>query len=150
MAAPSNEELLRAFTQGANITQVPEEVIDAIIEQESGGDPNAVSASGAQGLMQLMPATARELGVKDPFDPVENRKGGTKFINQLLKQFDGNLEQALAAFHSGPSRVKKLIKAGKFPSGLGPVGRKYAPGVLKRVRRPSQPTRAPPPGYRRC
>lgn len=82
-------------------------LIRAVIETESGFDPTAVSKRGAKGLMQLMPNTAKSLGVYDPFNPEQNIEGGTKYLKYLLKRFDGDLKLALAAYNAGPAVVEK-------------------------------------------
>jgi len=90
------------------------ELVLRIIEAESGGDPRAVSPKGAQGLMQLMPETARALGVSDPFDPVQNIEGGVRYLSHLLQRF-GDLRLALAAYNAGPRRVLQYGGAPPFP-----------------------------------
>jgi soluble lytic murein transglycosylase-like protein len=81
--------------------------IRAIIMVESSYDPEAVSDKGARGLMQLMPATARELGVEDSFDPELNIDGGVRYYRKLLRYFDGDVALALAAYNAGPSKVRR-------------------------------------------
>lgn len=82
-------------------------LVYAIIKVESDGHQYAVSSAGARGLMQLMPGTAREMGVTDIFDPAENIAGGTQYLSKLLDLFDGNLTLALAGYNAGPGNVKK-------------------------------------------
>jgi soluble lytic murein transglycosylase-like protein len=80
-------------------------LVEAVVEVESAYQPDAVSPAGAQGLMQLMPATAEDLGVGDALDPQENIEGGVKYLSQLLDHFDGNVSLSLAAYNAGPGAV---------------------------------------------
>jgi soluble lytic murein transglycosylase-like protein len=94
-----------ALTQAAAAANVSPALLSALVWQESRWNQAAVSPKGAVGLAQLMPGTARDLGV-NPADPAANLTGGARYLRQLLDQFDGNVENALAAYNAGPGRVR--------------------------------------------
>ncbi len=95
------------FDKAANEYNVPVELLKAIGKAESDFNPNAISRCGAQGVMQLMPATAKSLGVTDSFNAEQNIMGGAKYIAGLLKRYEGNTKLALAAYNAGSGNVKK-------------------------------------------
>jgi soluble lytic murein transglycosylase-like protein len=94
---------------------LPAKLIHSIIKAESNYNPYAVSSKGAAGLMQLMPATAEQYGVKDRFDPSENIEGGTKYLKDLIKIYDKNLELILAAYNAGQEAIKKYKGIPPYP-----------------------------------
>ena len=95
------------FKEAAKKYNVSESLLKAIAKAESNFNPKDVSSAGAIGIMQLMPGTAKELGVSDPYDPRQNIMGGAKCIAQKLKEFNGNVSLALAAYNAGSGAVKK-------------------------------------------
>ena len=96
----------------ARTYEIPEALIWGVMRIESNFFPDAVSHKGAMGLMQLMPETAKDMGVKDPFNPRQNIQGATKLLRQLADQFDGNTVKVLAAYHAGCGAVQR---AGGIP-----------------------------------
>ena len=101
------EQYADTISKAASTYNVPEKLLASIIKQESNFKSNAVSSAGATGLMQLMPSTAKYLGVKDATDPEQNIMGGAKYLRKMLDQFDNNVSLALAAYNAGPGNVKK-------------------------------------------
>lgn len=96
--------LIEAYSQKNGLDSA---FVKAVIKQESGFQPKVTSSCGAMGLMQLMPATANSLGVKDAYDPEQNIAGGTKYLKGLLDRFGGDKSLALAAYNAGPNAVAK-------------------------------------------
>jgi len=96
-----------AIDKAHNQTKIDKDLIRAIIKTESGFNINATSKTGAQGLMQLMPETAKALNVTNPFDPHQNVSAGSKYLADLIFQFKGDLHLALAAYNAGPGAVQK-------------------------------------------
>jgi len=109
----SKNELEKIVEEKSNLYGVDSKLIKEIIKEESNWNINAVSPKGAMGIMQLMPSTALLLGVKNPFDPVENIDGGIRYMKYLLDKFNGNINLALAAYNAGPNLVESL---GRIPN----------------------------------
>ncbi len=121
----TEERIKNAVNDSAQRYNLPPALVLGFIKQESGFKPNARSWCGAQGLMQLMPGTARDLGVKDAWNIEQNIDGGCKYIRQMLDRFDGDLKKAVAAYNAGPGAVDKY-------NGIPPYKetQNYVPAVL--------------------
>ena len=104
---PAEDPIKNLIASAASRHQIDPDFVASVVKAESGFNPTAVSSKGAQGLMQLMPRTAARLGVENALDPAANVEGGTKYLRQLLDQYDGDAVKALAAYNAGPQRVEQ-------------------------------------------
>ena len=128
IAAQPYAELVSA---AATANQLPAALLHAVIKTESAYNPGAVSAKGAGGLMQLMPDTAREMGVTDVYDPKANIQGGARYLKRLMTLFDNDIALAVAAYNAGPQAV--LSRGGVIPPFA--ETQRYVPSVLRQYRR---------------
>ncbi len=122
-------DLAPLIERAAAQTGLPAALIDAVIRTESGYRPRAVSRAGAKGLMQLMPGTARDVGVRDPFDPEQNIMGGARYLRRMFDRY-GSLRLAVAAYNAGPGNVDKHEGVPPFRE-----TRRYVAVVMQRYQR---------------
>jgi hypothetical protein len=115
VAVPAKHAYDAIIKEAAALHHVDPRLIRSVMQTESGFDAGAVSQAGAQGLMQLMPDLAQELGVDDPFDPRQNIMAGARYLRQLLTQYDGNVALTLAGYNAGPGAVARYGKVPPFP-----------------------------------
>ena len=104
---PSPVDLKQVVESASGTYRLDPDLVNSVIRAESGFNVRAVSPKGAQGLMQLMPQTASQLGVHNAFDPQANVEGGTRYLRELLERYDFDLIKALAAYNAGPERVER-------------------------------------------
>ena len=128
IAAQPYAELVSA---AATANHLPAALLHAVIQAESRYNADATSAKGAGGLMQLMPDTARELGVADVYDPKANIQGGARYLKRLMTMFDNDISLAVAAYNAGPQAV--LSRGGVIPPFA--ETQRYVPSVLRQYRR---------------
>ncbi|MBV6821671.1 lytic transglycosylase domain-containing protein [Pseudomonas sp. PD9R] len=128
IAARPYAELVSA---AATANALPAALLHAVIQTESHYNPSAVSPKGAGGLMQLMPDTAREMGVADVYDPKANIQGGARYLKRLMTLFDNDIALAVAAYNAGPQAV--LSRGGVIPPFA--ETQRYVPSVLRQYRR---------------
>ncbi len=115
IGAAIHPAISRAVNQAAAEHALPPELVRSVIKVESNYNPFAVSPKGARGLMQLIPATARRFGVSDSFDPVENIRGGARYLRYLLDLYGGNYTLALAAYNAGENAVARYGDVPPYP-----------------------------------
>jgi hypothetical protein len=127
--AAGGKDLAAMAIAAARRHSLDPDLVQAVVAVESGFRPDAVSPKGAQGLMQLMPYTARALGVKDSFDPAANLDGGTRYLRALIKRYDGDVTRALAAYNAGEGAVARHGGVPPYPETLA-----YVRKVLERAK----------------
>lgn len=126
-----NDQLDPLIEQNAQRENLQAALIRAVISEESGSRPCAVSSKGAQGLMQLMPPMIQQFGVTDPFDPKQNVDAGSKFLKQLLAKYNGDVRLALSAYNAGSDRVDKEGGVPQIPETVN-----YVNDILSKLPKP--------------
>ncbi|MGH9533247.1 MAG: lytic transglycosylase domain-containing protein [Terriglobales bacterium] len=143
-AEPSRRRIRRLLHQAARRYALDPRLVLEVARQESDFDPRSVSDKGAMGVMQLMPATARALGVRDPFNAAENIAGGARYLRALLREYRGNVRLSLAAYNAGPGAVAQY--GGAIPPYR--ETRSYVRVITRRLRRDGDPIPPHPTPWR--
>jgi|SRR5580700_763213 hypothetical protein len=141
------QDLNKIIGDASARSQIDGDFIASVIRAESGNNPHAVSRKGARGLMQLMPATANNLGVTNSFDAAENVDGGVRYLRELLLRYNGDAAKALAAYNAGPQRVQQYGGVPPYRETHAYVARvitDYNRKKLAEARRQSQAAKADP------
>ena len=136
---PSAPALTETVDRIARQNQLSPQLVHSVIQVESNYDPNAVSPKGAQGLMQLIPATARRFGVSDAFDPADNIQGGARYLKYLLELYKGDEALALAAYNAGEGAVSRYGGVPPFPE-----TQNYVAKVRQQLAAPPHPRKPRP------
>jgi soluble lytic murein transglycosylase-like protein len=108
-------DIENAIKNAAQSNNIDPNLLDALVDAESSYDPTARSRAGAMGLSQLMPETARDMGVTNPFDPAQNVHGGAKYLSGLINKYHGDIKLALAAYNAGPGAVDRAGGVPHYP-----------------------------------
>jgi len=140
---PARDLIRDSIAIAASRHQIDPDFVASVVKAESGFNPAAVSPKGAQGLMQLMPQTAAKLGVENALDPAANVEGGTKYLRQLLDQYDGDAVKALAAYNAGPQRVAQYRGIPPYAETLAYITRIINDYNRKKLQQRAHPPVAP-------
>jgi len=142
LAAASAADLRRLYNpiikRAADTHHIDQELIHVVIRAESNYDAFAISSAGAMGLMQLMPATARQYGVNNVFDPAQNIEGGVRYLKDLVRLYKGQTRLVLAAYNAGQEAVRKYKGIPPYPE-----TKNYIAGIMKTYRKPTVSTKNP-------
>jgi soluble lytic murein transglycosylase-like protein len=142
LTAASAADLRRLYgpmiKQAADRHRIDQELVHVVIRAESNYDPFAISSAGAMGLMQLMPATARQYGVNNVFDPAQNIEGGVRYLKDLVRLYNGQTRLVLAAYNAGQEAVRKYKGIPPYPE-----TKSYIAGIMKSYKKPKVSTKNP-------